>query len=72
MRKAEILILMLVCAAMTMTAQQLYPDTFKLAEQQTTVNMDEVLLDMVAAQSAELHFAENLPVEIDGFTTGSN
>ena len=46
---------MLVCAAMTMTAQQLYPDTFKLAEQQTTVNMDEVLLDMVAAQSAELH-----------------
>ena len=38
-----------------MTAQQLYPDTFKLAEQQTTVNMDEVLLDMVAAQSIELH-----------------
>jgi len=40
---------------MTMTAQQLYTDTFKLADQDKTVSMDELLLDLVAAQSADLH-----------------
>ena len=40
---------------MTMTAQQVYPDTFKLQEQRSTADIDLLLLDMVAAQSAELH-----------------
>jgi len=38
-----------------MTAQQLYPDTFKLAEQDKTADMDALLLDMVNRQSRELH-----------------
>lgn len=44
-----------VCAVMHVAAQQVYPDTFKLSEQDYTVSMDEMLLDMVARQSAELH-----------------
>ena len=40
---------------MHVAAQQVYPDTFKLAEQNKTVDMDLVLLDMVAEQSRELH-----------------
>lgn len=40
---------------MNVAAQQLYTDTFKLADQQSTVNMDNYLLDLVSAQSAELH-----------------
>lgn len=46
---------MLFCAAMTMTAQQLYPDTFRLADQDKTATMDGYLLDLVSTQSAELH-----------------
>lgn len=46
---------MLVCAVMHVAAQQVYPDTFKLAEQNKTVDIDLLLLDMVAAQSAEIH-----------------
>lgn len=38
-----------------MTAQNLYPDTFKLQEQHTTADIDVLLLDMVSAQSAALH-----------------
>ena len=34
-----------------MTAQQVYPDTFKLAEQNKTADIDLLLLDMVSAQS---------------------
>lgn len=33
----------------------LHKDTFRLQDQKKTVDMDEMLLDMVAAQSAELH-----------------
>ena len=40
---------------MHVAAQQVYPDTFKLAEQNKTVDIDLLLLDMVAAQSAEIH-----------------
>jgi len=40
---------------MTMTAQQLYPDTFRLADQDKTATMDGYLLDLVSTQSAELH-----------------
>lgn len=40
---------------MTMTAQQLYPDTFKLHEQRSTADMDILLLNLVAEQSAQIH-----------------
>lgn len=46
---------MIVCAAMNVTAQQLYTDTFRLQDQKTTADMDAMLLDMVAAQSESLH-----------------
>ena len=55
MLKAKILIVTIVCAAMNLTAQQLYTDTFKLAEQKRTADMDALLLDMVARQSEMLH-----------------
>ena len=55
MLKAKILIVTIVCAAMNLTAQQLYTDTFKLAEQKSTADMDALLLDMVARQSEMLH-----------------
>ena len=40
---------------MNVTAQNLYPDTFKLQDQHSTADIDLLLLDMVAAQSAEIH-----------------
>ena len=40
---------------MHVAAQQVYPDTFKLAEQNKTADIDLLLLDMVAEQSRELH-----------------
>ena len=43
-----------------MTAQQLYTDTFKLAEQPKTADIDLLLLDMVAQQSIELHQADTV------------
>jgi len=46
---------MVVCAVTNLAAQQLYPDTFRLHDQQKTTDMDAMLLDMVAAQSKELH-----------------
>ena len=55
MLKAKILIVTFVCAAMNLTAQQLYTDTFKLAEQKRTADMDALLLDMVARQSEQLY-----------------
>jgi hypothetical protein len=38
-----------------MTAQQVYPDTFRLQDQPAVVEMDGLLLDMVARQSEALH-----------------
>lgn len=38
-----------------MTAQKLYTDTFFLADQTETIDMDSILLDMVAQQSIRLH-----------------
>lgn len=55
LKKALTILLFIVCAAMNVTAQQLYPDTFKLADRQMTVDMDAVLLDMVAEQSEQIH-----------------
>lgn len=60
---------MIVCAVSSLTAQQLdmdtidtasdtihlYPDTFYLQDQQVTVDMDQLLLDLIARQSRELH-----------------
>lgn len=43
------------CAVTNLTAQQVYPDTFKLAEQNKTADIDLLLLDMVSAQSEQLH-----------------
>ena len=55
----KFLILIFVCAVTHLAAQndsiRLYPDTFKLQDQQRTVEMDALLLNMVAAQSAEIH-----------------
>ena len=55
MFKRLAIIVIIVCAAMNVTAQQLYADTFKLQDRQTTVSMDEMLLDLVAQQSATIH-----------------
>ena len=42
---------------MPLTAQQLYPDTFRLqdVDQTVSMDMDAMLLDLVAAQSEALH-----------------
>ena len=45
----------MICAATHLTAQQLYTDTFKLADQQRTVEIDEVLLDIISKQSTAIH-----------------
>ena len=45
---------------MSMTAQQLYTDTFKLSEQLGTADMDALLLDMVARQSEQIHAADTV------------
>ena len=49
------LIVVLLCAVTHLTAQQLYTDTFKLQDMNQTVDADALLLDMVAAQTAELY-----------------
>ena len=52
----SIKILLIFCCAVThLAAQQVYTDTFRLSDLPKTVEMDDLLLDMVAAQSAELH-----------------
>lgn len=49
----------MLCAATHMAAQtdsvRLYTDTFKIAEQQTTVEVDDYLLDLVQQQSETIH-----------------
>ena len=54
-----IVLSIILCAATSLAAQtdsvRLYPDTFKLQDMQTTSDVDLLLLDLVAAQSAELH-----------------
>ncbi len=56
----KIVILLFCCAAMKMTAQQLYTDTFRLYEQKATVEMDALLLDLVNEQSEALHAADTI------------
>ena len=55
-----IVIPILLCAATNMAAQQLYADTFRLNDQKMTVNMDRLLLDMVAQQGAQLHAGDTI------------
>ena len=50
----------LFCAAMNVTAQQLYTDTFRLQDQPTTADIDLVLLDMIAQQSAQIHAGDTV------------
>ena len=45
---------------MNVTAQQLYPDTFRLQDQPKTVEIDGLLLDIVAAQSEQLHAGDTV------------
>lgn len=56
----KILIGFLVCAVTNLAAQQLYPDTFRLQDQQTTADIDVVLLDMIAAQSERMHESDTI------------
>ncbi len=56
----KIVILLFCCAAINMTAQQLYTDTFRLYEQKATVEMDALLLDLVNEQSEALHAADTI------------
>ena len=54
-KNRHIVLFICFCAAMSMTAQKLYTDTFFLADQTKTISMDSILLDMVAQQSIRLH-----------------
>ena len=45
---------------MHMAAQQVYPDTFRLQDQQTTADIDLVLLDLVSAQSEQIHASDTV------------
>ena len=60
MTKKLIVIVAVVCAAINMTAQQLYTDTFRLSEQPSTVSSDDYLLDIVAFQSEQMHAADTV------------
>ena len=51
----KLLIFSLVCAVIPMAAQQLYTDTFFLQDVPQAVDMDVVLLDMIAEQSQQIH-----------------
>ena len=57
--RSTILTILCLCAATFLAAQNdsilLYPDTFKLQEQPKAVDLDGLLLNMIAAQSAQLH-----------------
>ena len=55
-----VVIFLLCCAAIPLTAQQLYTDTFRLNEQKATVEMDALLLDLVNEQSEALHAADTI------------
>ena len=56
----KIVILLFCCAAIPLTGQQLYTDTFRLDEQKATVEMDALLLDLVNEQSEALHAADTI------------
>ena len=55
MRAFKLLIVFVVCAVTNLAAQQLYPDTFRLQDQDMTADIDMLLLDLIAEQSEQLH-----------------
>ena len=55
-----VVILLFCCAAIPLTAQHLYTDTFRLDAQKATVEMDALLLDLVNEQSEALHAADTI------------
>lgn len=59
-RSTILTLVTLVCAVMNMAAQQVYPDTFRLQDQQTTADIDLVLLDLVSAQSEQIHASDTV------------
>ena len=59
-RSTILTLVTLVCAVMHMAAQQVYPDTFRLQDQQTTADIDLVLLDLVSAQSEQIHASDTV------------
>ncbi len=63
--KSQILIGLLCCAVTHLTAQQLYTDTFKLAEQDKAVNvdMDAMLLDLVKAQGEQIYERDSVDLQ---------
>ena len=66
MQRSILIICLFVCAAMKMTAQQLYTDTFRLADVSQTVESDAYLLDMIAeSPSAERDSIWNAMQQID-------
>ncbi len=58
--KKILFIVTICCAVMHMAAQQVYPDTFRLQDQQTTADIDLVLLDLVSAQSEQIHASDTV------------
>ena len=59
-KKFELIIAFVVCAVTHLAAQQLYVDTFKIADRQTTADMDAILLDMVSRQSELIHAGDTV------------
>lgn len=55
MRSTILTIFGFVCAVTNLAAQQVYLDTFKLADQNKTADIDLLLLDMISSQSQQLH-----------------
>ena len=55
MRSTSLTIFGFVCAVTNLAAQQVYLDTFKLADQNKTADIDLLLLDMISSQSQQLH-----------------
>lgn len=65
MRRSLLILLIFLCAATNLAAQtdsiassgqvHIYPDTFRLHDSKQTADIDLLLLDLVAQQSAELH-----------------
>ena len=53
-------IILFVCAVMNVAAQQLYPDTFYLQEQQQVIEDDEWLLGLLEEQSEQLYVRDSL------------
>ncbi len=58
------IVVLLFCAVTSVAAQndsiRIHPDTFRLQDRRTTADIDLLLLDMVAAQSADIHAGDTI------------